>query len=217
MGGMRWALWAVVLTWQLHGSLQQQCGDSNVLSFGATGNGNSDDSGAFSKMEGDATVGIIFMPRGTYRIAQGGTLELTKSIIAEEGAVFQVRLGEGKKGTMTRQGNGGDQQRLSVLRMLSIPNSDGCCTRPWALQVDGGTTLKLFGQPEHPYSLFFQGTSTGQGPSGKFVHGLEAAGCPCGMGELPWARPASMCTWEATYIHLILHSSCVFVANAQTI
>ncbi|GAB4813479.1 hypothetical protein N2152v2_000525 [Parachlorella kessleri] len=69
----------------------QTCGSTDVRSKGAQGDGSRDDTGAFQAVDGDPSAGVIFMQKGTYRIARSVTL--TKPVVATTGAVFKVEAG----------------------------------------------------------------------------------------------------------------------------
>ncbi len=68
----------------------QQCGSrtEDVRRRGAKGDGKRDDSSAFQSLEEDPAAGVIFMPRGTYRISRDMTLR--KPVVAVAGARFTV-------------------------------------------------------------------------------------------------------------------------------
>lgn len=86
---MRWAALALLLVSQLQPSLQQECGNSDVRSKAAYGDGSHDDTDAFLRQENDGGAGVIYMSPGNYRIAR--SITLTKPIIASQDATFQVR------------------------------------------------------------------------------------------------------------------------------
>lgn len=69
----------------------QSCSDINVKSQGAKGDGSTNDAGVFSSMNSDGSIGMFYMPAGTYRIAS--SITLSKPIVADKGAVFSVASG----------------------------------------------------------------------------------------------------------------------------
>lgn len=66
----------------------QTCGDINVKSRGAKGDGMTDDTAVFKAMALDDDVGLIYMPAGKYRIMS--SITISKPIIADPGAMFKV-------------------------------------------------------------------------------------------------------------------------------
>lgn len=82
---------AVLLLLAPRAALGQDCGETNVRSRGATGNGQQNDAWAFRAMDGDPAAGLIYMSAGVYRIAESLTID--KPIIGAEGAVFTVDWG----------------------------------------------------------------------------------------------------------------------------
>jgi len=72
-------------------SNSQECGETNVRSRGAAGNGRQNDSQFFRVMDGDPAAGLIYMSDGTYRISE--SLVINKPIMGSEKAVFLVDAG----------------------------------------------------------------------------------------------------------------------------
>lgn len=117
---------ALVIALQLVAA--QDCGETNVRSRGAAGNGQNNDAWAFQAMENDGNAGIIYMSPGTYRLSQ--SLTLTKPIMAVDGAVFlasgswtSLRLGATPAARGRRYGLQGWEAGLCC----ECPNMLTCC------------------------------------------------------------------------------------------
>ncbi|EFN58054.1 hypothetical protein CHLNCDRAFT_142306 [Chlorella variabilis] len=70
----------------------QTCGNIDALGPGrASGKGVKNDAPALAAMDSNPSVGLIYLPRGRYRISS--SLSLRKPVLGEQGAVFQVEGG----------------------------------------------------------------------------------------------------------------------------
>lgn len=167
----------VLLSLQLRACLAQTCGSTDVVSAGATGGGWQDDTNAFLRVENDASAGVIFIPAGTYRIAQ--SIQLNKPIIAAPGAVLKVLVAPCWRAACPAPGS------ISCASRLEARKRDRRAALPGWPQVEG--TLTLYNQPQHPYSLFFTGERLFQSLWAWPVcrEGLARSGCGLGSVRRP--------------------------------
>jgi hypothetical protein len=85
-------LLAVVLVAAAQPTAAQTCGSIDALGAGrASGKGVTNDAPALAAMDNNPATGLIYLPKGRYRIAT--SLTLAKPILGDQGAILQVDSG----------------------------------------------------------------------------------------------------------------------------
>lgn len=69
----------------------QSCSDISAISNGAKADGKTNDAAVFAAMNSKSSIGLIYMPKGTYLI--GTSITISKPILADYGAIFKLSSG----------------------------------------------------------------------------------------------------------------------------